>query len=140
MIDHLLRFADEAAAVAACPQFRTPVVDDVPAGWDQSRVIPAVRVFQVTGTETVEVDDGNGGTIEETRDIRAYEPWWYLWIALPAIDDALTAMDACMIVADREAAQRGESYVRALRIPPENLPNYFVEPVMGGSDYPFGAA
>lgn len=130
MIDHLLRFADEAAAIAVCPQFYRQADDEAPAGWDQSRVIPGVRVYQVTGTDT----DAEGNPF----DVRAYEPWWYLWVSLPAIDDALAAMDDCMIVADREAAERGESYVRTLRIPPDNLPNYFVEPVMGGSRYPFG--
>lgn len=126
MIDHLLRFPNEAAAIVACSQFR-------PAeGWDTSQVVPGCRVYIVTGTST---DPETGAPVE----VREYLPYWYLWVALPALDEALTAMPECMIAADREAAGRGEPYALFSRIPAENLPSYFVEPVIAGSRYPFGA-
>lgn len=115
MIDYLLRFADEAAARAACPQFRTE------EGWDTSRVIPACRVYTLT--------DG----------IPEYLPYWYLWVALPALDAALTTMPECMIAADREAAAASEPYALFSRVPAADLPAYHVEPVIAGSRHPFGA-
>lgn len=124
MIDHLIRATDKDALRAILPAW---FEDGAP---DASRAF-FCRVYTVTGTTT----DGDGNTVET----RAYEPWDYLWLALDELDTTIAAMPECMIAADRDAAERGDIYVRALRIPPDKLPDYFVEPVMAGSGYPFGA-
>lgn len=120
MIDHLRRYDSEADAIA----------DPLVAGfltegrWDTSRVIPGVRVYTVTGTTT----DDEGNEVET----REYLPYWYLWIALPEIDDDLA--EASMVVADRETRT-----VLSSRIPEADWSLYHCEPVIAGSDYPFGA-
>lgn len=119
MIDHLLRYNNEAAAIAD-PLVAAYRTED---GWDTSRVIPGVRVY--TLGEPVETEDGP----QETRE---YLPYWYLWIALDEQDDDLAA--ACMVVADRESRT-----VLSSLIPPEDWHLYHCEPVIAGSDYPFGA-
>lgn len=117
MIDHLIRYADEAAALAD-PMVATYRAED---GWDTSRVIPSVRVYTVIGTTT----DDEGSQVE----VRGYLPYWYLWIALPERREDLT----CMVVADRESRT-----VLSSLIPPEDWHLYHCEPVIAGSDYPFG--
>lgn len=113
MIDHLRRYTDEAEALAD-PLVAAFGVED---GWDTSRVIPGCRVY--TGAED-----------------REYLPYWYLWIAAPEVIDELRGK--CIIIADREAAERGEPFIVETLMSPEQLPLYCIEPVMAGSRYPFG--
>ncbi len=121
MIDHLLRFADEAAAIAACPQYRTPASDDAPAGWRRNICFPGCTVTTVAGdgTETV-------------------LPYWYLWVSLPAQDAALTAIST--IVTDSDAYDRGQPFILFSRLPTDQLSQYRISPVRAGTDYPFGVA
>lgn len=116
MIDHLVRYDGEAEALAD-PLVARFVIE---GKWDTSRVIPGVRVY--TLGEPVETEDGP----QETREYLSY---WYLWIALPERDEALT----CMVVADRESRT-----VLSSLIPAEDWPLYHCEPVIAGSNYPFG--
>ena len=126
MFDHLRRYDTEADAIKdpLVAAYRTE--ED---GWDASRVIPGCRVYTVTGTEkNVE------GNEVETRE---YLPYWYLWIAVSEVIDALRGR--CIIIADREASVRGEAFIIDTLMPPEALPLYQIEPVIAGSRYPFGA-
>lgn len=129
MIDYLLRYSDEAAAMDALPGFALGGVVPGAREWDASCTIAGVEVYRVTGTETVE--DGLGGTFE--RAIRDYLPGWYIIIARPAHDAALEG-DACVLIADRAAG-----VVLHAITTPEDLETLRVEPIFAGSDYPFGA-
>jgi len=95
MIDHLLRFASEAEAIAALPRFR--VGEGKNAGWDTSQCIPDSKVYAVTGP--VEDEDGN---VSETRD---YVPGWFIQVGLKAQDSVLDKMAAATIV-NRESKAR----------------------------------
>lgn len=125
MIDHLRRYGNEAEALAdpLTAAYRT---ED---GWDTSRGIPGCRVYTVTGTTTD--DDGN------TVETREYLPYWYLWIAERAVVEALRGN--CIIIADRDKANAGEPFIIETLMPPEALAVYQIEPVIAGSNYPFGA-
>lgn len=125
MIDHLRRYDTEADAIAD-PLVAAYRTED---GWDNSRVIPGCRVYTVTGTAT----DGEGNTVET----REYLPYWYLWIAVPTVIEALRGK--CIIIADREKSLRREPFIIETLMPPEALAIYQIEPVIAGSNYPFGA-
>ncbi len=125
MIDHLRRYDTEAEALTdpLVAAYRTE------GGWDTSRVIAGCRVYTVTSTTT----DGEGNPVET----REYLPYWYLWIAVPAVIEPLRGQ--CIIIADREASLAGQSFIIETLMPPEALALYQIEPVIAGSDYPFGA-
>ena len=116
MIDHLLRFADEATAMAALPAYVSEGIEPGSRFWDLTCIIPDVKAYRITGTETVE--DGMGGTYE--REVRAYLPGWYIIIARPD--------------RDRETG----AVLHAITTP-EDLATLYLEPTFAGSAYPFGA-
>jgi len=117
MIDHLLRFPDEADAIAALPRFRTGEGKD--AGWDTSRCIPDTKVYRVTGT--VEDKDGN---VSETRD---YVPGWFIQIGLTSEDQTLNKLAAATIInRESKARTKVDSAVAAKA-------GWRVEPVFAGS-------
>lgn len=127
MIDHLRRYDTEADAIAD-PLVAAYRTDD---GWDTSRVIPGCRVYTVTGT----TKDAEGNEVET----REYLPYWYLWIAVPEVIDALRGKS--IIIADRGKALAGDpTFIVDTLMPPEALPLYQIEPVIAGSNYPFGTA
>lgn len=120
MIDHLIRFdtEDDAKADQIIGSYWS-----AEAGWRGDICFPC-RVF----TETT----------ENEITVRQYLPYWYLWLALPELDTTVTALPHCMVAADREAADRGEPFIKHSTIPPEDLGLYHVEPVIAGSNYPLG--
>lgn len=117
MIDYLVRFDDESQATKALPEYR---IGDL---WNTSTVIPGCKVYIVTGT----TEDEEGNPVE----VRQYLPYWYLWIAIDREDEFLAQMS--MVVANRE-----ERKVLMSRIPEKDWGLYNIEPVIAGSDYPFG--
>ena len=129
MIDYLLRFPDEAAALAALPAHTIEGIEPGARLWDTSCVIPNVRAYRVNGTEAAE--DGMGGTYE--REVRDYLPGWYIIIARPERDPALEG-EACVLIGDRETGA-----VLYTITTPEDLATLYLEPTFAGSDYPFGA-
>lgn len=129
MIDHLLRFSNEATAMAALPAFVSEGTEPGALIWDMTCVIPDVAAYRITGTEAI--DDGEGGTYE--REIREYLPGWYLIIARPERDPALEG-DACVLIGDRETG----AVLHAITTP-EDLATLYLEPTFAGSAYPFGA-
>ena len=96
MIDHLLNFPDEATAAAALPEYC-----DEAYVWRGDCCIPGVRVYQVTGTETL-TDPETGE--EYKRELVAVYPGWFVLIARPELDLLLHELDACCLVRDREAS------------------------------------
>ncbi|MDQ0301352.1 hypothetical protein [Ancylobacter polymorphus] len=129
MIDYLLRFPDEAAALAALPALTIEGIEPGARLWDTSCVIPNVRAYRVNGTEAAE--DGMGGTYE--REVRDYLPGWYIIIARPERDPALEG-EACVLIGDRETGA-----VLHTITTPEDLATLYLEPTFAGSSYPFGA-
>lgn len=129
MIDYLLRFPDEATAMAALPAHVRDGIEPGARLWDLTCVIPDVRAYRITGTEAAE--DGMGGTYD--REIREYLPGWYMIIARPARDPALES-EACVLIGDRETG----AVLHAITTP-EDLATLYLEPTFAGSAYPFGA-
>lgn len=129
MIDYLLRFPDEANALAALATHTVEGIEPSLREWDTSCVIPDVRAYRITGSEIV--DDGMGSTYE--REIRAYLPGWYIIIARPERDSALES-EACVLIGDRETG----AVLHAITTP-EDLATLYLEPTFAGSAYPFGA-
>ena len=123
IIDHLIRFPDEATARAVLPEYWTPALDDLPSGaWRGDVCIPGVSV----STEA----DGPF-------------PGWFIVIALPAVSATLRDLpdQACRLIADRDAANAGQSFLRyvAADMDPGALASARVVPTFAGSTYPFGA-
>jgi hypothetical protein len=124
ILDHLIKWDAEADAIAALPQFFT---EDLDGGKHlRGDVAFWTRVFTVDGL------DGDG------NEIRSYLPYVYTWVCTGGPDADLMALPNCMIVADREKAQAGEQFILHMAIPPQEMLLYFVEPVILGSNYPFG--
>ena len=125
--DHLIK-ADDDAAMLALPELTAYVRDDDEG---HSFVDPSiscpVRIYMVTGTETV--DDGMGGTMEQ--ETRAYEPYAYLCLSLPEASAELQASEACLMISDRSKrpADMYSSYDHLVmcRMPKESLADYHIE-------------
>lgn len=128
MIDHLMRFDSEADAKAdaVVGAYWMPGEDEAPGAWRGDVCIPNVAVFALDGEERVSFSG------------------WYIVLALPAVNAALrdAAGDACRLIADRDAADRGESFVvyTAPDLTPDILGSAHIEPLFAGSGYPFGLA
>lgn len=139
MIDHLLSFADEVAAQAALPSYWTPANEDGPGNWRGDVCIPGVAVYAIIGTETI-ADPETGQSYE--RDVRQVYPGWYIVVSLPTMDYNLRDLpdNACRLIADRDAARRGESFIvyTSPDMDPAVLSVAYVEPTFAGSEYPFG--
>ena len=119
MIDHLLRFADEAAAQAALPQYWRAGTKDEPGSWDTSQCIPGCSVYTVTGTTT----DKDFGVIE-TRD---YVAGWFIQIGLKTEDQVLNKRAASTIInRDSKTATKVDSTVAAKA-------GWMISPVFAGS-------
>lgn len=129
MIDYLLRFPDKPTALAALPFHTIEGIEPGSREWDTSCVIPDVRAYRITGTETVE--DGLGGSY--VREARDYLPGWYIIIARPGRDPALEG-EACVLIGDRDSGA-----VLHTITTPEDLATLYLEPTFAGSAYPFGA-
>ncbi len=129
MIDHLLTFTSEAAAQAdpVVGAYWTAPNSDSPGGWRSDVCIPGVAVYTL-----------NSGS-------RANLPGWFIVISLPALTAALQSAGngmACVLIADRDAAARGDAdfILYALGLSQQQLSSTFVEPTFAGSNYPFGNA
>lgn len=132
MIDHLLRFADEAAAQAALSLFWA-------GSWRMDVCNPGVSVFAVMGVEAL-TDPQTGQTWDD--EVREYFPGWFMTIGLPALDPALRDLPdhACRLIADRDAHAEGRPFLLyvAPDLTPEVMAAARIEPMPAGSNYPFG--
>lgn len=137
IVDHLMRFESETAAKAdpGVGAYWSHADDEAPGAWRGDVCIPNVSVFAL-GTPTTDAD-GNVVT--------PHVPFsgWYVVIALPALSEALRDVpgNACRLIADRDAADRGEPFIRytAADMTPDVLGAAHIEPLFAGSGYPFGA-
>lgn len=123
IFDHLLRFADEADARQALPQLY-----NAEGGWDGSRVIAPISIITA---------EAEGETPEQTL------PGFWLAIALPELSTELRDLpnEACRLIADRVAANAGQSFIRYLSpsVDPQIIATARVAPIFAGSRYPFGS-
>ena len=135
-IDHLMRFdtEDAAKADAVVGAYFSPADAEGPGAWRGDVCIPNVSVYAL-GAPGVDAD---GNPVEN----RVPFSGWYVVIALPALSAALRDVpgNACRLIADREAAERGESFIRyvAPDMTPDVLGTAHIEPLFAGSGYPFG--
>lgn len=137
MIDYLLSFETEAAALAALTG--TPFVINTGDGlaWNASTVFPALKLY----TQTAAYDaEGN-----ETAQAVLIDAQFWLVISqdAPAPDETITALDACQVAANREAALAGEPFIyqTGLRADPAVIATIArIDGLPAGSAYPFGEA
>lgn len=131
MIDHLLCFPNEAAAMAACPAY--VIDDDGVMQWDRSRCIPGVAVEVPTGQITEATED------ELARPIMVRVPGFWVAIATPAVDFDLMALPQCRVVSDRTAIAESRNHFVHIAddVDPDILARAVVSPVFAGSRYTF---
>ena len=125
MIDHLLQFGDEPAAIAALSAYRAGGAWAAPFG---EAVMPVEILFAEA------VYDG-----EELVTPAVYDPEF--WVAITAATElpSLVAMPELMIVTDRAAATAGDPSLIRSRRNLETVNSILrVEPVWAGSVYPWG--
>ena len=137
MIDNILHFADEAAAQAALPSYCVTDADGI-KHWDQSRVIPGLSII------TAEAVWDNSGERPVLVSPEVTLPGFWLAIGLSSSSSLradLAAMDECVLIADRAAANRGEQFIVYMgsSVDPQVVASARVAPVFAGSRYPFGA-
>lgn len=123
MIDHLIRCATPEDAEALIERF------------GPSRAM-ACRVVL---TEAVhDMSDPMAPALVEPEQVATGH---HVWIALDSLDEGLRDLPdaACRLIADREASQRGEPFIRyaAPDIGPETLSTARVDPCVAGAVYPF---
>lgn len=139
MFDHIVSFADEDAAKAdpVAGAFWIPDEETGGGAWRGDAVIPRLSVYRVTGTETVTPPEGEGEPYD--REIRQPLPGWFLVISLTALSPELRDLPGCMLIADRDAADRGEPFIvyLASSFDPADLETTQAEPLFAGTDYPF---
>jgi hypothetical protein len=143
VFDHLFLFPDEAAAHAALDPlgFGFPEQDDgeggtYPAGWDGSCVLPChIIIGREPRSATVD-----GETFEWEQDV--YMAGFHINVATPSPRDDLMALEACVLVTDREKGQPGtprSEFIILTRVSEETMNTVLgVTPVFAGTGYPFG--
>jgi len=123
MIDHVLRFASEAAAQSALPAYH------IDGAWDGSRVIAPVSIVTADA-----VWDGEALVSPEQ-----VLPGWWIVVSLDAVSAELRDLPggACRFVADGDAASRGEPWwvYLAPDLDVDLLSTARVSPVFAGSGY-----
>lgn len=152
MIDHLLSFASMADAVTAlsplgfastgidrethesASSFASNVILNIGGANDQSiRIILSEAIWDRSDP------DPHNWTITTPEVLAA---GWHAIVCRDAIDTNLRDLpgNACRLIADRDAALRGESFMRYLAadIDPAVLASARVEPTPAGARYPFG--
>lgn len=136
MIDHLLCFQNEAAAMAACPRYVNDGGEDGPQ-WDSSCCIPGVTVAIPTGKFTEPTDEAPA-----PREIMALVPnETAFWIAIATAepDPDLMALPQCRVVSDRQAVREGRDHFVfiAADIDFDILSKGVPSPVFAGTRYTF---
>jgi hypothetical protein len=130
--DHVLAFANEAAAQAALPQFYNE-------SWDQSRVIPNIKIITA---EAVYEGEGMDRKLVSPEEVL---PGFWVAIALTELSTTLRDLpnEACRLITDRDAANAGGTFQQftvyaSPSLDLQAVQSYRVAPVFAGSKYPFG--
>lgn len=139
MIDHLIKFTSEAAAIADSVLGRYYITSPDGAGWRGDCVISGVLVWQPTADTTSTDTDGNTIVTHHPITDANGNPYWYVMIALPELSAELQAHPGMVLVTDRDKANAGEPFVLASPLGQADLATYMLQPCFAGSGYPFGA-
>lgn len=132
MIDQLHRFDNEAQAMTALPDLLVQDEDGNPC-WKTDTVSFPV-VYDLQNTTTIVNADTGETTTQPTR-----LPYFYVWTTTLNRVPALEALPSCMIVADRDRADAGQTdFVLASALPSDQLSHYTVSGGPLGANYPFG--
>ena len=133
--DHVLAFANEAAAQAALPQYYSAVA----SSWDQSRVIPNIKIITA---EAVYEGEGMDRELVSPEEVL---PGFWVAIALTELSTTLRDLpnEACRLITDRDAANAGGTFQQftvyaSPSLDLQAVQSYRVAPVFAGSKYPFG--
>lgn len=138
MIDHLIRFNTEADAIADPVVGQYHYADNEASGWRGDICITGQVCWQTSADTTSTVTDIDGNPQQVTT--HTYLPYWYITISKPELDMDLRNHPACMLVADRSAAQaKNPGFILYTPIPAAMLNDYNVSPMPMGSNYPFGS-
>lgn len=130
-IDNLMRFEDAAAARAALASRW----DDL-SGWAGDVIEPVVVVYADAVHGEPDPETGDAPLI--TPPVVADGHWMIAVTDGPDAD--LLARDECRLATDRAAAAAGEPFGVLCREAPETIDAVLrIEPLFGGSAYPFGA-
>lgn len=142
LIDHIINFPNENAAINNPFVKKAGYVDTEDGGWRLDLVLPGLRAYQVTGTETV-TDPESGETWEE--EIREYYRDWFGLIALSALDQNLRNLPPgqCFLIIDRDRANAGrDDFILFMspRLTVPELDGLKFDPTFAGTQYPFDIA
>ena len=137
MIDYLFSYETEAAALAALTG--TPFVIDAGDGpaWNASTVFPGLKLYTAVATY-----DAEGLQLTPSTLIDA-QFWLVISQDAAEPDETITALDACQVAANREAALAGEPFIyqTGLRADPAVIATIArIDGLPAGSAYPFGEA
>jgi hypothetical protein len=137
MFDHIVNYASEAAAITE-PALAA-YYDAESSSWRGDVVLPGVKVYRVTGYQTITDPDTDASWEHE---IRQDFPGWFAMLALPAISEEIRdlPLGCCMLIADRDLADAGLNplvFVSST-LSPSDLEMMHVSPIFAGSaGYPF---
>ena len=128
-VDHLLSFPTEADALAALQG--TPYASE--SGWNLGCTCPGLTLY----TQVAQYDE-NG--VETQPSVLLNDQYWLLISTRgPGPDPALTALEACRMVADRAAALAGQPFIyqQGLRADPAQIASVVrIDGLPAGSAYP----
>lgn len=145
IVDHLFLFPDESTAhdVLDPLGFGYPEQEIepgwfMPAGWDGSRVLPC-RVIMGWEDRSY-TDPDTGETYTWQADV--YMSGFHINVTLSDPDPALMAIEACVLVTDRELSVPGalrSEFILMTKVSPETMDAVKgITPVFAGTAYPFG--
>lgn len=129
-VDHLVRYPDEAAAIADLAPWRA-------GGAWVGNILPGVHIVY-TDAVWGDPDPETGERSLVTPAVLGAE--WYAIIATHGLDAGLAGREACILITDRDAAIEGRPFVLRSGLEEAALAAVLrVEPTYAGSAYPFGS-
>jgi len=135
-IDILLVYANEAAAQA--DPALAPYVSN--GNWDLSHVFPGIQIWS-TANDTTSTETVNGQPV--TVVTHQYQPGYALILSLPGDPTTIAAAwqgdAATVLIADRDAALAGQSFILYSTLTDAQLEPMMIQPTPAGSNYPFGS-
>lgn len=131
MIDCVLKFASEAAAIAALP-------DDAPRGWLLDHCIPGITVWRKSQEVVGPIIDPIVGSVSTTTITPLVG--FFVLVAMNALRPAVINLAQVQFAADRDmAAARTPGMVVKSNLTTAALQDIRVAPLFSGMDWPFGA-
>jgi hypothetical protein len=125
MLNHFLKFHDEAAALTALAAYT------INGAWDLSRVIPGQRVVLARAVWDVS-DPDNSVLVSPEQTL----PGWHITISLPVLEATLRDLpdNACRLIGDSDT---GVLVYTAPDLDTDLIATAIIEPVPAGARYSF---